>query len=102
MQALVGVTSLGFASYCLNLASLPTYAVLGGAPEATAGIVTAVFLLVTILLQGTLPALTGRFGAPRALVAVLFAMGVPSSLYAVEVRSEERRVGKGGRSRWST
>src|SRR3712207_9489282 len=84
MQALVGVTSLGFASYCLNLASLPTYAVLGGAPEATAGLVTAVFLLVTILLQGTLPALTARFGAPRVLVAGLLAMGLPSPLYAVD------------------
>jgi predicted MFS family arabinose efflux permease len=84
MQALVGVTSLGFASYCLTLASLPTYAVLGGAPEATAGLVTAVFLLVTVLLQGTLPALTARFGAPRVLVAGLLAMGLPSPLYAVD------------------
>src|SRR5918997_2222484 len=84
MRALVGVTSLGFASYCLTLASLPTYAVLGGAPAATAGLVTAVFLLVTILLQGTLPALTGRFGAPRVLVAGLLAIGLPSPLYAVD------------------
>jgi predicted MFS family arabinose efflux permease len=84
MRALVGVTSLGFASYCLTLASLPTYAVLGGAPEATAGLVTAVFLLVTILLQGTLPALTARFGAPRVLVAGLLAIGLPSPLYAVD------------------
>src|ERR687890_300770 len=70
MQALVGVTSLGFASYCLTLASLPTYAVLGGTPAATAGLVTAVFLLGTILLQGTPPAPTARFGAPKVLVAV--------------------------------
>ena len=84
MQALVGVTALGFASYCLTLASLPTYAVLGGTPTATAGLVTAVFLLVTILLQGTLPALTARFGAPRVLVAGLLAMGLPSPLYAVD------------------
>jgi predicted MFS family arabinose efflux permease len=84
MQALVGVTSLGFASYCLTLASLPTYAVLGGAPAATAGLVTAVFLLVTILLQGTLPALTARFGAPRVLVAGLLAIGLPSPFYVVD------------------
>jgi predicted MFS family arabinose efflux permease len=84
MQALVGVTSLGFASYCLTLASLPTYAVLGGTPAASAGLVTAVFLLVTILLQGTLPALTARFGAPKVLVAGLLAMGLPSPLYAVD------------------
>ena len=37
MQALVGVTALGFASYCLTLASLPVYAVGGGAAESTAG-----------------------------------------------------------------
>ena len=36
MQALVGVTVLGFASYCLTLASLPAYAVAGGADESTA------------------------------------------------------------------
>ncbi len=84
MRALVGVTSLGFASYCLTLASLPTYAVLGGAPAATAGLVTAVFLLVTVLLQGTLPALTARFGAPRVLVAGLLAIGLPSPFYVVD------------------
>ena len=84
MRALVGVTSLGFASYCLTLASLPTYAVLGGTPAATAGLVTAVFLLVTILLQGTVPALTARFGSPRVLAAGLLAMGLPSPLYALD------------------
>src|SRR5215213_4925204 len=84
MQALVGVTSLGFASYCLTLASLPTYAVLGGTPASTAGLVTAVFLLVTILLQGTLSALTARFGAPRVLVAGLLAIGLPSPFYALD------------------
>lgn len=84
MQALVGVTALGFASYCLTLASLPTYAVLGGASAATAGLVTAVFLLVTITLQGTVPVLTNRFGQTRVLAAGLLAMGVPSPLYAVD------------------
>ena len=54
MQALVGVTTLGFASYCLTLASLPVYAVAGGAAESTAGVVTAVFLLVTIALLSVL------------------------------------------------
>ena len=44
LQALVGVTILGFASYCLTLASLPAYAVAGGARESTAGVVTAVRL----------------------------------------------------------
>jgi predicted MFS family arabinose efflux permease len=84
MRALVGVTALGFASYCLTLASLPTYAVLGGTPTATAGLVTAVFLLVTILVQGTVPSLTARFGAPRVLVAGLLAIGLPSPLYTLD------------------
>ena len=57
----------GFASYCLTLASLPTYAVQGGARESTAGIVTAVLLVVTIAVQAVVPALTARFGqAARA------------------------------------
>src|SRR3954451_16993153 len=84
MRALVGVRALGVASYCLTLASLPAYAVLGGAPEAAAGLVTAVFLLVTVQLQGTLPTLTAGFGAPRVLVGGLLAMGLPSPLYAVD------------------
>ena len=84
MQALVGVTALGFASYCLTLASLPTYAVLGGTSPATAGLVTAVFLLVTITVQGAVPSLSARFGQPRVLAAGLLAMGLPSPLYALD------------------
>ena len=84
MRALVGVTALGFASYCLTLASLPTYAVLGGSSAATAGLVTAVFLLVTITVQGTVPALSARFGQMPVLGAGLLAMGLPSPLYALD------------------
>jgi predicted MFS family arabinose efflux permease len=84
MQALVGVTVLGFASYCLTLASLPTYAVAGGAAESTAGIVTAVFLVVTIAVQLSVPALTTRFGVGPVLIAGLLAMGVPSPFYVLD------------------
>jgi predicted MFS family arabinose efflux permease len=84
MRALVGVTVLGFASYCLTLASLPVYAVRGGAAESTAGIVTAVFLAVTITVQAAIPALTGRFGDGPVLVAGLLAMGLPAPLYVVD------------------
>jgi predicted MFS family arabinose efflux permease len=83
LQALVGVTVLGFASYCLTLASLPVYAVSGGAAESTAGVVTAVFLLVTIAVQLTVPALTARFGVGPVLVAGLLAMGLPSPFYVL-------------------
>lgn len=84
LRALVGVTILGFASYCLTLASLPVYAVAGGAEESTAGVVTAVFLLSTIALQLTVPALTTRFGLGPVLVAGLVAIGAPSPLYVLD------------------
>jgi predicted MFS family arabinose efflux permease len=84
MQALIGVTVLGFASYCLTLASLPVYAVAGGADESTAGVVTAVFLVVTIAVQVTIPALTARFGIGRVLVAGLLAMGLPAPFYVLD------------------
>ncbi|MCW2683102.1 MAG: major facilitator superfamily 1 [Blastococcus sp.] len=84
MQALVGVTVLGFASYCLTLASLPVYAVAGGADESTAGVVTAVLLGVTIIGQSAVPALTARFGVGPVLVAGLVAMGVPSPFYVLD------------------
>ena len=82
MRALVGATVLGFASYCLTLASLPVYAVAGGAAETTAGVVTAVFLLVTIAVQAGVPALTARFGLGPVLAAGLIALGAPAPLYA--------------------
>ncbi len=84
MQALIGVTFLGFASYCLTLASLPVYAVRGGAAESTAGVVTAVFLVVTIAVQVTIPAFTARFGLGPVLVVGLVAMGIPSPFYVLD------------------
>ena len=84
MRALVGVTVLGFASYCLTLASLPAYAVAGGARESTAGVVTAVLLGVTIAVQAVVPVLTARFGQARVLTLGLVALGAPSPLYAVD------------------
>jgi predicted MFS family arabinose efflux permease len=84
MQALVGVTVLGFASYCLTLASLPAYAVAGGASVSTAGLVTAVLLGVTIAVQSAVPLLTARFGVAPVLVAGLLAMGLPSPFYALD------------------
>jgi predicted MFS family arabinose efflux permease len=84
MQALIGVTFLGFASYSLTLASLPVYAVEGGAAESTAGVVTAVFLVVTIAVQATIPGLTARFGTGPVLVVGLAAMGVPSPFYVLD------------------
>ncbi|MDT0276347.1 MFS transporter [Blastococcus goldschmidtiae] len=84
MQGLMGVTLLGFTSYCLTLASLPAYAVVGGAAESSAGVVTAVFLLATILTQTAIPALTARCGTGPVLVAGLLAMGLPAPLYVLD------------------
>jgi predicted MFS family arabinose efflux permease len=84
MRALVGVTVLGFASYFLTLASLPAYAVQGGARASTAGIVTAVLLVVTVAVQAVVPSLTARFGQARVLVIGLVALGAPSPFYAVD------------------
>jgi predicted MFS family arabinose efflux permease len=84
VQALVGVTALGFASYFLTLASLPTYAVAGGASASIAGIVTAVFLVVTIAVQTGVPALTSRFGVGPVFAAGLLALGVPAPFYVLD------------------
>ncbi|MCW2739921.1 MAG: Arabinose efflux permease family protein [Blastococcus sp.] len=84
MQALVGVTVLGFTSYCLTLASLPVYAVAGGAAASSAGVVTAVFLGVTIAGQSAVPALTARFGVGPVLAAGLLAIGLPAPFYVLD------------------
>jgi predicted MFS family arabinose efflux permease len=83
MRAVVATTVLGFAGYWLTLASLPAYAVAGGAAESTAGVVTAVFLVVTIAVQTVVPALTARFGAAPVLIAGLLALGLPAPLYVL-------------------
>jgi predicted MFS family arabinose efflux permease len=83
MRALVGIAVPGFASYFLTLASLPAYAVSGGAGVSTAGTVTAVLLGVTVVVQLAVPALTARFGQARVLAAGLLALGLPSPFYVL-------------------
>jgi MFS family permease len=84
VRALAGATVLGFTSFSLTLASLPAHAVAGGAAADTAGVVTAVFLVVTVAGQSVVPALTARYGAGPVLAAGLVALGAPSPLYAVD------------------
>ncbi|MGY1985244.1 MFS transporter [Blastococcus sp. SYSU DS0669] len=84
VQSLVGVTALGFVSYFLTLASLPAYAVAGGAAESWAGVVTAVFLGVTIAVQSVVPAFVHRFGTGPVFVAGLLALGVPAPFYVLD------------------
>src|SRR3954466_12700986 len=83
MQALIGVTVLGFASFCLTLASLPVYAVAGGASVRTAGVVTTGFLGATIAVQLTVAAATAPFRLGPVLVAGLLAMGLPAPFYVL-------------------
>jgi predicted MFS family arabinose efflux permease len=83
MRSLVGTTFLGFASYWLTLASLPAYAVAGGARESTAGAATAALLVVTVAVQSVVPALTARFGLGPVLAAGLLALGAPAPLYVL-------------------
>jgi predicted MFS family arabinose efflux permease len=46
--------------------------------------VTTVFLVATIAVQATVPALTARFGVGPVLVAGLLAMGVPAPFYVLD------------------
>jgi predicted MFS family arabinose efflux permease len=84
LRLLVGATGLGFVGYCLTLASLPAFAVSGGASPDTAGVVTAVFLLVTVAGQSVVPALTARYGLGPVLAGGLLLLGAPSPLYLLD------------------
>jgi predicted MFS family arabinose efflux permease len=80
MRLLVVVTFLGFTSFALTLASLPSWAVSGGADAGAAGLVTTVMLAVTVLVQGFVPSLVARFGLSPVLVAGLLLLGAPAPL----------------------
>jgi predicted MFS family arabinose efflux permease len=83
VRQLLIVSLLGFTSFCLTLASLPTWAVQGGASRATAGLVTTVMLVVTVVTQAVVPAIIVRLGSGPALALGLVLLGLPSPLYAV-------------------
>lgn len=83
IRKLLVVSLLGFTSFDLTLASLPSWAVSGGAGVGAAGLVTAALLLATVLVQLVVPALVARLGAGRVLALGLLALGAPSPLYIV-------------------
>jgi len=83
IRKLLMVSLLGFTSFDLTLSSLPSWAVSGGASIGAAGLVTAVFLLVTVLIQMVVPTLVARIGAGRVLALGLLALGSPAPLCAV-------------------
>ncbi len=83
VRYLLAISVLGFASFCLTIASLPTWAVHGGATQATAGLVTTVMLGATVATQGLVPAMIARFGAGPSLALGLLLLGAPSPLYGL-------------------
>jgi MFS family permease len=83
IRSLFAVTVLGISSYALLLSALPAHAAARGAGLTAAGSVTTVFLVVTVLVQGTVPALVRRWGLGPVLAAGLVALGAPAPLYLV-------------------
>ncbi len=83
IRSLLTISVLGFSSFDLTLASLPSWAVDGGAGVGAAGLVTTALLLVTVLVQLVVPALVARLGAGRVFALGLLALGAPAPLYAV-------------------
>lgn len=80
LRRLVVLSFFGFSGFSLTLASLPLWAVSGGAGAAAAGLVTTTMLAVTVGVQVLIPALVRRFGVARILVAGLLLLGGPSPL----------------------
>jgi predicted MFS family arabinose efflux permease len=83
MRRLLVVQLLGTTSFFLTLASVPLWAVQGGAPVGSAGVVTTAMLATTVAVQFAVPALCARIGVRRALPASLVALGAPCPLLAL-------------------
>lgn len=78
---LVLLTLLGFTGFAATLASLPWWAVHGGASPSAAGLVTTVMLGVTVVVQFSVPLVERRLGTGRTLAIGVLALGAPSPLY---------------------
>lgn len=83
MRQLVLISLLGFASFCLTLAAVPTWAHAGGVGDGAAGLPTTVMLASTVLTQAIVPQLVARFGVGRTLAAGLILLGVPAPFFAL-------------------
>jgi predicted MFS family arabinose efflux permease len=81
IRRLVVLTLLGFTGFAATLASLPWWAVRGGASPSAAGLVTTVMLGVTVVVQFLVPAVERRVGTGRTLAIGVLALGAPSPLY---------------------
>ena len=83
VRSMFAVVLLGISSYALLLSALPAYAADNGAGLVAAGSATTVFLVVTVLVQGTVPALVRRWGLGPVLAGGLVALGLPAPFYLV-------------------
>jgi predicted MFS family arabinose efflux permease len=81
IRELVLLSVLGFTGFSATLASLPWWAVHGGASPTAAGLVTTVMLGVTVVVQFLVPAVERRLGTGRTLAIGLLALGAPSPMY---------------------
>ncbi len=83
MRQLLAISLLGFTSFCLTPAAVPTWAHAGGVAESAAGLPTTVMLASTVLTQAAVPRLVTRFGVGRTLAAGLVALGAPAPFCAL-------------------
>jgi predicted MFS family arabinose efflux permease len=81
VRGMFAVVLLGISSYALLLSALPVYAADRGAGLVAAGSVTTVFLVATVLVQGTVPALVRRWGMGPVLAGGLVALGLPAPFF---------------------
>jgi predicted MFS family arabinose efflux permease len=82
-QLLLVATVGGFAGYALLLPVVPLWAVVGGAGEVAAGATNAVFMLVTVLTQLSMPWLLKRVDHRVALSLGTILIGLPTPLFAL-------------------
>ena len=79
LLALAALASI--AGFQVLLSVVPLYAEASGGGPAGAGLATASFMASTVLAQVTMPAVLGRFGYRKVLVAGVLFLGLPAFLY---------------------
>lgn len=80
--ALLALATLAnIAGFQLLLSVVPLYAEASGGGPPGAGLATAAFMLSTVLTQVTMPAVLGKFGYGKVLLAGVAFLGLPAFLY---------------------
>ncbi|WP_198411102.1 MFS transporter [Microbacterium suaedae] len=83
MSALLAMSALGFSGYALLLPTAPLWARHGGADEAGAGLVNAVLMLATVLVQTVVPWALRTLGWRVTMIAGMLLLGAPSAMLAL-------------------